>query len=250
VRRFLLCTVSVLALTHRTNAADLPTKAPPPAAVVIPTWAGWYGGIQGGIADQIGAFGNQNLSTISDGLGPTEKASRTGGIFGINAGYNFQSGSYVYGVEGDWSWLGPRATTTAPTNCSICVDNDSFDVQWLATLRGRLGFAADATLFYITGGVAFGNVSNNASFVANNGGGIRDSITQSATRVGWTVGAGIERMLDPHWTVGAEFRYVDLGQKAGTCVPGGSSCNGVLATYRGEFSNALAIGLLKLGYKF
>ena len=72
---------------------------------------------------------------------------------------------------------------------------------WLATVRGRAGWAWDRVLFYGTGGAAFGNVQ---------AGGIGGPF-DSATQTGWTAGAGVEWAFLPNWTAKVEYLYVDLG---------------------------------------
>ena len=92
--------------------------------------------------------------------------------------------SFVYGVEGDWSWLGGVKLSEGNAELSR-----SFDVRWVATLRGRAGLAFDATLVYITGGLALGGVDN--SLIANiDDGGLTGSFIDDKTRLGWTAGVG------------------------------------------------------------
>ena len=241
MKKLLLSTVSVLALASAASAADVPVKAVR-APVEIPTWAGFYLGIQGGIAGSRGSFtslGPQDAVGIVAGNEYT--ANRTGGIFGINAGYNFQSGNFVYGIEGDWSWLGAKATDNLAFPFGFSTTN-SFDVRWLATVRGRFGITTGPALFYLTGGVAFADVNNQSLSLFPNGN-INANIVDSRTKTGWTVGGGIEYMFAPHWTARVEGRYVDLGKSTATF-------NLNFGTYQGEFRNSLLIGLLGLAYKF
>jgi opacity protein-like surface antigen len=82
-----------------------------------------------------------------------------------------------YGLEGDWSWLGGIKTSMGDAEIS-----KSFDVRWVSTLRGRAGLAVDATLIYITGGLAFGRVDN--SIIANvDDGGLVGSFLDDKTRL-------------------------------------------------------------------
>jgi outer membrane immunogenic protein len=246
MKKILLSTVSLFALASAAGAADMPLKAAP--LPVAPTWAGFYLGIQGGVADHRGSI--KDLDNFAFGGTATYSTSKTGGIFGANAGYNFQSGNLVYGVEADWNWIGAKATATVAP--SILPVTTSFDVRWLATARARLGLAADATLFYVTGGAAFGQVDNNVTVFNPLGTTIRGTFSQNTTKVGWTVGGGVEHMFGPHWTARAEVSYVDLGRSTVNCTPGTSNCLvfGGGSTYRGEFRNSLVLGLLALDYKF
>src|SRR5262245_15204243 len=120
MKRFLLATVSIAALTSVARAADMPAKAPIYAPAPVADWTGVYLGIQGGAVRrdalaELGLFGFE-----LDG-------SKTGGTAGAVLGYNWQHGSFVYGLEGDWSWIGAKATHTNVGQIST-----SFDVNWLS----------------------------------------------------------------------------------------------------------------------
>jgi outer membrane immunogenic protein len=246
MKRLFLSTVSALALTHGATAADMPLKAPPPA--VVQTWSGFYLGLHGGFVDHWGKVNDLDNLSFGGVPSPSYSASKIGGIFGGNAGYNVQTGAFVFGVEGDWNWLGAAAGATATTVClPPCTFTTSFDVRWLATARVRAGIAADATLFYVTGGAAFGRVVNSAVSVFPPVGPI-GTFSQDTTKAGWTVGAGAERMFGRNWTARAELRYANLGKSTVTCGPPGA-CNGG-TTYRGEFSNSLLVGLIGVDFKF
>jgi outer membrane immunogenic protein len=232
MKRFLLATVSIAALTSATRAADMPSKAPFYAPAPVADWTGVYLGIQGGAVRrdalaELGLFGFE-----LDG-------SKTGGAAGAVLGYNWQQGRFVYGLEGDWNWIG--AKTSHLNNLGNV--STSFDVNWLSTIRGRAGLALDSTLFYLTGGAAFGQVKNVFAIL------VADvfPLTQNEMKAGWTVGAGIEHMFAPNWTARAEWRYVDLGKTDVACAPGPLSCS---EAPRGEFSNALMLGLIGVNYKF
>jgi outer membrane immunogenic protein len=108
-------------------------------------------------------------------------------------------------------------------------------------VRGRLGFTTGPALFYVTGGVAFADVNNSSFSLIPPG--TNTDIVDNTTRVGWTIGGGMEYMFAPHWTVRAEGRYVDLGKSSFTYTNSAG-------TYRGEFRNSLVTGLLGLAYKF
>jgi outer membrane immunogenic protein len=187
------------------------------AALSVPIWAGGYLGIQSGIAHHDGFFDDSDAFT---GMGNSSlfDQRKTGAIGGGLLGYNWQQGSFVYGLEGDWSWIGARTSQLAALSIFDSVST-SFDINWLATLRGRVGLAFDSTLVYVTGGAAFGHVSNqfNSIFTPNVGPGGAGSFTENKTKVGWTAGVGVEHMFSRHWTARAEFRYVDLGTTTVAC---------------------------------
>ena len=102
----------------------------------------------------------------------------------------------MIGVEGDIDWSGIKGSTTA--GCATgCQTSDS----WLSTVRGRLGYAADRFMPYVTGGAAFGDIQASRPGFAGS----------TTTNAGWTVGAGIEFAITGNWTAKAEYLYVDLG---------------------------------------
>ena len=171
-------------------AADYPLKAPPPP---IWTWTGFYIGVQAGATWSHTRWTNAAGVTSADFQGD-------GGIFGGTVGWNWQGpGSpWVAGIEGDWSWTGNKATT-APAACPICIQK----INWLATVRGRLGHANGPLLFYVTGGVAFARFSPTIPGVAG-------FVDYNDT--GWTAGAGLEGALGGGWSLKAEYLYVDFAQ--------------------------------------
>ncbi len=206
MKRVFLAGAGLLALAGAAAAADLPPgpgpyyKAPAYLAPMY-NWSGFYLGVNGG-----GALGNSTWDS-------TGGFDISGGLVGGTVGYNFQTGAAVLGVEGDIDWASISGSTTAGGCAAGCKTSDS----WLSTVRGRLGYAADRFMPFVTGGAAFGNI--NASTPGLGGG--------SATNAGWTVGAGIEFAIAGHWTAKAEYLYVDLGKfncGAG-CVAGATTDN-------------------------
>jgi outer membrane immunogenic protein len=208
MKRMLLAGVLALA-AGQAFAADLPPPpAPPPRApatyVPVPapifTWTGIYIGINGGYG-----FGTGDFSS------GTSVSSVNGFLVGGTLGGNYQIGSFVIGLEGDGDWSNFDGTNTTScggfAGCEVKSD-------WLATVRGRAGFAWDRILFYGTGGAAFGNVQGGPS------GGPFDTGTQ----IGWTGGAGVEAAFTPNLTAKIEYLYVDLGNLSCTlnCLAGGN----------------------------
>jgi outer membrane immunogenic protein len=189
MKRLILALVGVMGLTGAAAAADLPRPAPQPyykapAAVQAFSWTGFYIGVNGG-----GAFGRSNWDT-------TGNSDVSGGLVGGTVGYNYQFGQAVLGIEGDIDWADLRGNTSSgcPLGCNTRDD-------WLSTVRGRLGFAADRFMPFITGGAAFGDVkASTPGFAGANN-----------TNAGWTIGAGLEFAIAPQWTIKAEYLYVDLG---------------------------------------
>ncbi|MGP0091062.1 MAG: outer membrane protein [Xanthobacteraceae bacterium] len=140
---------------------------------------------------------------------------------GFEAGYNLQLGKFVFGLEGDiesFRLSGSAVTGPivypgfAPTDFTI---NSSANTSWLATARGRVGYAADNWLFYVTGGAAFTTLNANFSFAdTGNGGG--EAVSFSNSKTGYTVGFGVEAGLWGNWTLKTEYLYVNFGAVAAT----------------------------------
>lgn len=117
-------------------------------------------------------------------------------MVGGTLGYNWQTfGSVILGIEGDFGWSGISGTTTA--NCAGGCKTAN---ERLGTARGRLGYAWDRLMPFITGGAAFGNLK------ASTG-----AMSATKNEVGWTVGAGFEYAMMNQWTVKLEYLYVDFG---------------------------------------
>jgi outer membrane immunogenic protein len=201
MRRVLLATIGLLGLAVTSAAAaDLPRAMPPTKApAFIPavySWNGFYLGINGG-----GAWGKSDWS----GFGGTDPS---GGLVGVTAGYNWQSGQWVFGLEADIDWASIKGSTACGAFSCETKNN------WLGTARGRLGYAFDRVMPYVTGGAAFGDVKATQAGIGS----------VSDTNVGWTVGAGIEAAVIANWTAKLEYLYVDLGDvSCGSCLPVGTN---------------------------
>jgi outer membrane immunogenic protein len=205
LKKALLVGAASLAMAGGARAAD----------IIEPTaydWTGPYIGIQGGYA-----WGDNDVS-IDEGpapaialdaviLDPPEDGSidMDGFVGGAHAGYNFQADSIVFGLEGDIEYADLSgdtdifSSTTAPEPFGSVEQ----EINWLASLRLRLGFAMDRALFYATGGLAVGEVDMK---VTADG---RDDDTD--TPWGWTIGGGLEYAFTDDLSARIEYRYTDLG---------------------------------------
>ena len=204
----LVTAISTAVLVQTGLAADLPAKAP----VMLPTaapysWTGFYLGIEGG-----GGWADTRHTNPLNGINSGD-VSINGGLFGGTYGYNLQLGSWVLGIEGDFSWSGIKKNfddsipdqffCTIPDSPLKCVTN----LRWLGTDRARLGYVWDRLLVYGTAGVAYGNVKGtlaNADFFVSIG---------DNTRTGFIFGGGVEWAFAPAWSVKAEFLRTDFGNK-------------------------------------
>ncbi|MGH6684445.1 MAG: outer membrane protein [Pseudolabrys sp.] len=195
MKRLVLAGLGVLAvvtMVGSASAADLPrrqtmpTKAPLYEAPY--NWTGLYVGINGGYG-----WGTSDVAAPFPGSFDT-----TGGLVGGTLGYNWQMGQAVFGLEGDIDWTDLRGSgACGVTTCEIRND-------WLSTVRGRLGFAVNRFLPFVTGGAAFGNIKNSIA-------GVGDA---DETKAGWTLGGGVEAAIAGPWTAKIEYLYADLGHGA------------------------------------
>jgi outer membrane immunogenic protein len=222
-----------LPLVGAAQAADLPrpvVKAPP-AAVFAP-YRCYLGGNIGWARAEVDVnwIANPAGYPIS---GPAVNASSIatlkddGIIGGGQIGCNFQSGSLVWGIEGDFQGTSLKANriVSADTAAFAFTNQQDFDISWLATVRGRLGFtttpnwsyAPGGFLFYITGGVAFAGVkysdcelhATTAAF-CNTALGTFNQVSVDQTKTGFAVGAGIEGKIAQNWSVKVEYLFVGL----------------------------------------
>jgi outer membrane immunogenic protein len=179
--------LGMLGLAATANAADLPRRYDPvPQRTFVPVynWTGFYIGINGG-----GGWGDSKWDSVGS-------FDVSGGMIGGTVGYNWQAAQWVFGLEGDLDWAHINGSSTA-----ACVAGCKTSNNWLATVRGRVGYSFDRFLPYITGGLAVGNIK--ASQPGFTGG--------DDTNAGWTVGGGLEFVIAGSWTAKAEYLYVDLG---------------------------------------
>jgi outer membrane immunogenic protein len=180
---------ALLGASYAASAADMPVKAYRPV-VAYYNWTGFYAGINAGYG-----------LASSHWSAPAESMKPKGFLAGGTLGYNWQAGSLVYGIEGDFDWADVKGSTSCPGG-RLAVLTCETKENWLATFRGRIGYAFDRWLPYITGGGAYGNVKAS----------IDPGISSvSKSELGWTIGAGLEYAFLGNWTAKVEYLYVDLG---------------------------------------
>ena len=275
-------------LAGRATAADLvvPRQAAP---VVAPLgWNGFYLGVNAGAT----------WASVSDITIATYPVTTSGGMFvtdanpaavsangvlapgrrafflgGGQAGYNWQFGSFVAGIETDLSGvLGRnRGSVTSATGVAfvgpgsgasgtpdITTFTASHGLDWLGTLRARFGYLGSPTMLaYVTGGLAYGSVSASAGFTTVNaaypviglGGVWGASNFFSVVRPGWTLGGGLEWIFAAGWSAKAEYLFYDLGAVTTEIGTSGASAAGSLlfinaSTVSTRYSgNVLRLGL-------
>jgi outer membrane immunogenic protein len=176
--------LATVLISGHAQAADIgygQQYAPPPPPPLAYRWMGPYFG--GNIGYQWGSINNN-------------PAEPSGVLGGLQAGYNWQNGIFVFGAEGDLN-LSNADDTFAPWK---------FSNPWFGTLRARAGVAAWGTvLLYATGGLAFGGLEAE-----------KNGLTENRSHLGWTIGAGAEVALNQNWSIKAEYLYLSFAERAYT----------------------------------
>ena len=232
---FLATTAFVVLAASSAGAADMyarPAYTPPPAPVY--SWTGMYWGANVGYGwgdARYDAALNASALGFIPGLAGTAVAGTAisssekidGVIGGVQTGYNYQFGAWVWGLETDFQGSGQNGSSTfartfnnpiiGPIPVSVTTDHK---LEWFGTTRARLGFLwSPNVLVYGTGGVAYGQVKDSVTF---NGSALGGAVTAAANatfkdvKAGWTVGAGIESALWGGWSAKLEYLYIDLGK--------------------------------------
>jgi outer membrane immunogenic protein len=206
IRIHLLAGAAALAMasTQAAIAADMPSRGYPPPPMPpqyfapIFNWTGFY---VGGNLGYGWGKGDGDIGISGLGSGPLQ-GDGNGFLGGAQAGYNWQAGSLVLGVEADFQGSTAKADITGRAGpASITAESEN---PWFGTLRGRIGYASDRWLGYVTGGGVYGK-TNLSGTVSAPGGGAFDS---SETYWSWTVGGGVEYSLWDRWSTKVEYLYV------------------------------------------
>jgi outer membrane immunogenic protein len=262
MRNTLLASASAVALAC---AAVPSAQAAPPPPLPIYNWSGFYAGVNAGMgaADTTpnwiaNAFASPfSLATV--GVPPNNNTR--GFVGGGQAGYNFQTGPYVYGVETDFTWMNLRGTATTSPFFSNKGDNTTSwtsTYNWLYTARVRGGITmAGNWLLYGTGGVAVVDVKDTALCVSPStgcGASITPAFPQniewskSSTLTGAVVGGGIETLFSPNWIFGVKALHVFLPSTMPGLVTHSTSFVGPVPT-AWSFDHNLTIVTVELTYK-
>lgn len=242
MKRSLLIAAVLASATFPALAADLPVKAPMMPVAVAPAWS-WTGFYIGGNAgyswgrsrSNVDYFNPVNGAPIVPPAGSitANDFKLDGAVAGGQVGYNWQTGSWVWGLEADAQWTGEKGSSqflcaVGALGPGACVPGLTFlppgltgtsvslnqGIEWFGTVRGRAGLlVTPSILLYATGGLAYGSVKSDGTLVTANGFGqpVGAAFANKKTNFGWTVGAGVEAHLGGNWTAKGEYLYVDLG---------------------------------------
>lgn len=173
-------------------------------------WDGYYVGGHIG-----GAWGDQDATIVPDIfiLPPRSRIpqDQDGVVYGAQGGFNYQTGAWVTGIEGTFSGTSLDGAGHRDSLVPDFTVYTSGDINWLASIVGRFGYAHDRTLLYVKGGVAWldfdfeGHSEFSGTYA---GGGKVDD-----RRTGWTLGVGVEYALSPNWSTRLEYSYFDFGSE-------------------------------------
>jgi outer membrane immunogenic protein len=224
-----------------TASSSMPVKAPIVAAAAPYSWTGFYLG--GNIGYSVGR--NQIGQSFAGIPNDQFTFAPAGWLGGGQLGFNVQTGSVVFGVEGDWQWSDEHDTglcRDCPATAGFLYQLVGQKLPWFATVRGRVGYAAGPVLFYVTGGAAFTQlhtdyteavlpIFNFASFDNN--------------KTGAAAGGGIEAALGGNWSAKVEYLYMNFGAISVT-VPSAATFAPVTLSSQVR-DNVVRIGL---NYKF
>ena len=206
IRFLAFITVTVLLLPGTVSAADFPRLGPEPGRPdSVADWSGFYFGAN--LGRPIGS--TQTDFPISNGLVLHPPSADMSGVSGgIQAGYNWQAGAMLLGLETDFQGTNARSSLQTPCVAGICATPTSahYDqrISWFGTIRARAGYAFDRAVIYATGGFAYARIATDAYAVA---GASTAALNRSRIVGGWTVGGGIELMLASNWTGKVEYLF-------------------------------------------
>ncbi len=196
MKRFALAIFGVFAMTASVQAADI-------SEPILYDWTGFYAGGHLGYGWGTDKWDDPSVPPVFATDEDDPDVDIEGFLGGAQAGFDYQIGSIVLGIAGDIAWTDIDGDTTL----TVSPDDLKSDVEWLATLTARLGYAADRALFYVKGGAAFAEIEREAALDVSPDSDFKDKDSP----VGWTAGAGVEWAFADNWSLGLEYNYIDLG---------------------------------------
>ncbi len=223
-------------------AADLALKyrRPPPPPIAPFSWTGLYFGTNGGWG-----WGRLNTSNQDD---DTFALNTSGGIVGGTVGFNYQWTWFVFGFEGDLDWSGMRWSETSPVVEGAFLGvaptgtvTSTYKNNVLSTFAARFGVASDHTLFF----AKFGGAWTREQFDFNGSDPALGVVTgsNSFSRLGWMVGAGVEYAITNNLTLKAEYNYINFGSQSDTLTVTSSVFGSETAT----INSKLTMNVVKVG---
>ena len=253
----ILAGLAAALLSGTALAADLPRRAEPPVFTPIPVfaWTGAYLGINAGYAYTEGdtlrttGIGALQANVVNDLRRPAVGLPQDGFSAGGQGGYNFQltpGTGFVIGVEADAQYMDlqrSRAETIfrPAFNPNVLTNVYRADLDFLGTVRGRIGYTFDRVLVYGTGGFAYGGGSNPANASTYTG------TLPGTFRTGWTAGGGVEYAFTERLRARIEALYVSLDRNGGS---GGLVYDTATAAYYGLGKPKAEFGVVRAGLNY
>lgn len=239
MKKFSLAAISFAALSMAAPAwaADMAVKAPPPAPVVaVYNWSGFYIGANGGWGQSRNCW---DFVTVGGAIVADGCSSRSGGIIGGQLGYRWQTGGFVFGVEGqgDWADLNRTRLSLIDPTFSTRVKTDA-----IGLITGQVGYAWNAALLYVKGGAA---VTGNRFEILDTATGTSLASADS-TRWGAAVGVGFEYGFTPNWSIGAEYDHLFMGHSNNSF----SVVNPIVAGALNRINQDVDMVTLRINYRF
>lgn len=229
--------LAVFGMAGAASAADMAVKAPPPAPLpVIYNWSGFYIGANGGwgqahaCVDLVTPAG----ATVADGC-----RDASGGVVGGQIGYRWQTGQFVFGVEGQGDWADLSASRVSLFNPVV---SETAKVDAFGLFTGQIGYAWNAALLYVKGGAA---VTSNRFDVFSTATGV-GLVSSTSTRWGGAVGVGFEYGFAPNWSIGLEYDHLFMGHDNNSF----SIVNPILAGAVNRIGEDVDLVTLRLNYRF
>jgi len=239
--RLVLGIVFAMAVAGPVAAADMgfpsmPVKAPSYAPAF--SWTGTYVGADLGGVWGTFDFAPTTTNNITGAVGAPAVAglNNSSVIGGFQAGYNWQIGQWVLGLEQDYQFTGLKQTMTfaAPAGLLLAGDSMAVKTDYLTATRVKLGMAWDRAMVYAAGGLETGELDVSSTYVARAGGSPAMGFTDAhKLHVGFNVGAGVDYAVTNNVFIGVEYRYLDLGNETynlGAFTPAGIAAQTVSNT--------------------
>jgi len=204
MKKFLICSAAIVGMTSTAFAADLyepvVEEVPYVATPAAFSWTGLYFGVHGGYGwgDADASFAFEDTDAEPNDHDPD------GAFVGAQIGYNWQWNQLVLGVEADYSAAMLHDHVTGPS--PLGPTTTDVDIEQLATVRGRVGWAMGQWMPYVTGGWAWADVERNYF-------GPLPATSDSQDHSGWVAGVGAEYAITNNWTAKLEYMYYDLGEE-------------------------------------
>jgi outer membrane immunogenic protein len=235
-------------------AADLPPAPVYKTPVMTPAyydWSGFYVGLNagGGVShhcwDNVNALGVATNPNVREGC-----HDATGGLAGGQAGFRWQSGAWVFGVEaqGDWaSFKGTNASIPVALIAGVPLLTNQTKIDALGLFTGQVGYAWNNVLWYVKGG---GAVTDNVytGLITGTNAGLD---TGRETRWGGAVGTGVEIGFAPNWSVGVEYDHLFMGSRnVNFITTGGGGFAAGLFSRTDHISQDVDMGTVRVNYRW